>query len=121
MSDAEQFKSLRTGPITEGELEPDWIHDLPADNVVATMTALAAEIHILKDRLRAMERELERHKVLPEGVVEKHSPTVEEQEADQAELERFSHRFWSELTRPRTQWAKVGKDAPDYFPQPEDS
>jgi hypothetical protein len=38
--------------------EPDFIHDLPVDNLVAAIDGLAAEVYLLRERLQSMEAEL---------------------------------------------------------------
>ncbi|MDX2143595.1 MAG: hypothetical protein SFV19_09580 [Rhodospirillaceae bacterium] len=101
-----------TGP------EPDWIHDLPLDNLVNAITALAGEVYILRERQRAMERELNRRDVLPLGAVEDHAPTPAEREVDTADLKAFVHRLWSEIARTREPWANVDPKVTKYFKQP---
>ena len=117
MSDSQSFKTVKTGPIT-GE-EPDWLHDLPIDNLVGAITALSAEVYILRERLRTMERELIRRDVLSENSVEDHEPTESEREEDQQDLDAFVNRIWSEIARDRTPVAKVDPKAVDYFKQPD--
>jgi hypothetical protein len=111
-----RFKVIKTGPITGPE--PDWIHDMPVDNLVAGLTALSAEVYILRERLRAMERELARRSVLPAGAVEGHVPTAAEYEADQADVKAFVNRIWSELARGRAGWATIDPPVVKYFRQP---
>jgi hypothetical protein len=111
------FKTVKTGPVTGDE--PDWIHDLPVDNMVGAITALSAEVYILKERLRAMERELVRRETLTPNAVEDHEPTEGEREADQKDLDAFVNRIWTEIMRDRTAVAKVDPGAVDYFKQPD--
>lgn len=118
MSTDQKFKSVKTGPVTGGE--PDWLHDLPIDNLVGAVTALSGEAYILRERLRAMERELERRDVLKKDAVEAHEPTDAEREADQKDLDAFVNRIWSEIIRDRRTVANVNPRAVDYFKQPED-
>ena len=117
MANSPPFKTVKTGPVT-GE-EPDWIHDLPVDNMVGAITALSAEVYILRERMRAMERELERRDVLSENAIEDHEPTEIEQEADQEDLNAFVHRIWTEIMRDRTTVANVDPKAADFFKQPD--
>lgn len=109
------FKSVRTGPITGDE--PDWIHDLPVDNMVGAITALSAEVYILKERIRAMERELVRRDTLTSSAVEEHEPTEEERAADQKDLDAFVNRIWTEIMRDRKTVANVDPGAAKYFKQ----
>lgn len=111
------FKTVKTGPIT-GE-EPDWIHDLPVDNMVGAITALSGEVYTLRERMRAMERELVRRDGLSENAVEDHEPTQSEREADQKDLDAFVNRIWSEIMRDRKTVANVDPGAEKYFKQPE--
>ena len=111
------FKTVRTGPITGDE--PDWIHDLPVDNMVGAITALSGEVYILRERLRALERELVRRDTLTETAVEDHEPTQSEREADQKDLDAFVNRIWSEIMRDRKTVANVDPGAEKYFKQPE--
>ena len=117
MTQKPDFKVVKTGPVTGAE--PDWIHDLPMDNVVGAITALSAEVYILRERLKAMERELVRSKNLAPDVVENHAPTEDERVADQADLDAFVNRIWTEIMRDRAPVAKVDPGATEYFKQPE--
>jgi len=115
----EKFKTVKRGPVTADQHEPDWIHDLPPDNMVAAITALAGEVYTLRERLRATERELERRDVFPQGAVEDHEPTLDEREADQKDLDAFVDRIWSEISRSRAPWASVQRGVEKYFKQPD--
>jgi len=115
----EKFKTVKTGPVTEDQVEPDWIHDLPPDNMVAAITALAGEVYTLRERLRATERELERRDVFPQGTVENHQPTLDEGKADQEDLDAFVDRIWSEISRSRAPWASVQQGVEKYLKQPD--
>lgn len=112
-----EFKTVKTGPVTGDE--PDWIHDLPVDNMVGAITALSAEVYILKERMRAMERELVRRDTLTATAVEEHEPTEEEREADQKDLDAFVNRIWTEIMRDRKTVANVDPGAVGYFKQPD--
>ncbi len=117
MTQQSDFKTVKTGPVT-GE-EPDWIHDLPMDNVVGAITALSAEVYILRERLKAMERELIKRDSLAADAVENHAPTEEERVADQADLDAFVNRIWTEIMRDRRTVAKVDPRATEFFKQPD--
>jgi hypothetical protein len=105
MADRRNYKTVLEGPVTERE--PLLVHDLPADNVVGVVTALAAEIWILRDRLHALERELAARRVLPADAAENHRAGEEEQRASQAELSAFVNRILAELARGRTPVSSV--------------
>ena len=111
------FKTVKTGPVIGPE--PDWIHDLPTDNLVAVITALGGEVYTLRERLRAMERELVRRDVLPQGAVETHVPTADERTADQGDLQGFVTRLWAEIARTREPWSNVDPDVVKFFKQPD--
>jgi hypothetical protein len=111
-----KFKAVKTGPVTGPE--PDWLHDVPLDNLVNAITALAGDVYILRDRQRATERELSRRNLLPADAVETHRPTTEEQQADQTDLKAFITRLWSEIARTREPWANVDPAVTKYFKQP---
>ena len=111
-----KFETVKTGPVTGPE--PDWLHDVPLDNLVNAITALAGEVYILRERQRAMERELNRRNVLPADAVESHRPTADEQQADQNDLKAFVTRLWSEIARTREPWANVDPAVTKYFKQP---
>ena len=111
-----KFKVARLGPVTGPE--PDWLHDVPIDNLVCAITALAGEVYILRERLRATERELSRRNVLPAGAVEGHAPTEAERDADHVDLKAFVTRLWSEIARTREPWANVDPGVVKYFKQP---
>lgn len=117
MTNENKYKTVRTGPILGDE--PDWIHDLPMDNVVGAITALSSEVYILRERLRTVERELVLNKALEHGVVEQNIPTDEERDADQKDLDAFVNRIWTEIMRSRKPVAKVQPGAINYFKQPD--
>jgi hypothetical protein len=117
MDNKTKYKTVKTGPVL-GE-EPEWIHDLPIDNVVGAITALSSEVYILRERLRTVERELVLNKALEQGAVETNEPTSEERESDQKDLDAFVNRIWTEIMRSRKPVAKVHPGAVDYFKQPD--
>lgn len=106
-------KSVLTGPI--GEQEPLLIHDLPTDNVVATITALAGELFVVKDRLAALELELERAGVVAGSSLEGQQLNASERKQRQQELDGFVQRIMSELTRDRTPSSQIRKQAYQYL------
>ena len=97
MSTNTRVRTALTGPIT-GQ-EPALLKDLPVDNLVGAVTALASEVYILRERLAFMEAELTRRRVLARDAVETFEPTPEEMESIQRGLDAFIERFWSELGR----------------------
>ena len=117
MPDQKPFKTIKTGPVTDEE--PDWLHDLPVDNLVGAITALSGEVYILRERLRAMERELVRRDALSANAVEDHEPTEAERETDQQDLDSFVNRIWSEIMRDRKPVSNVNPKAVDFFRQPD--
>ena len=86
----EKNKGLRaalTGPVIDKE--PVMLKDLPMDNVVGAMTALASEVYILRERLAVMEAELTRHGVVAqlEELYTGYEPQEQDWEAVGEEIE----------------------------------
>lgn len=94
-----RFKTSLQGPITGKE--PDFLQQLPMDNAVGAIVALTAEVWMLRERLAALEAELESRKVLPVGAVEHHRDSPAAAEARAADLAAYTERVMSELTRNR--------------------
>jgi hypothetical protein len=113
MSDEPRFKAVLRGPITDHE--PSFVHDLPQDNVVGVVTALAAEIWMLRDRLTALEHELATRRVLPADAVDHHRDSEDEQRANQAALTDFVNRILGELARDRTPVSQIDPGVERYL------
>jgi len=94
------YQSLLIGPVTDDE--PRLLHDVPMDNIVGAMVVLAGEIHRLRERLKALEAELEEAKAIAPGAVERHEWAGDKAEELARELDAFVNRFWAELARDRT-------------------
>lgn len=94
-----RFNAALQGPVTHKE--PDFLHKLPMDNAVGAIMALTAEVWLLRERLAALEAELESRKVLPAGAVENHQDVGAAAEARAADLAAYTERVMSELTRNR--------------------
>ena len=86
-----------TGPITGDE--PEFLADVPKDNLVGAIVALASELYVVRERLQALEAELVGRKVLPPNAVEGHVPREDEARARQADVTAFVNRVLSELSR----------------------
>ncbi|MCS6947979.1 MAG: hypothetical protein NZM12_10225 [Steroidobacteraceae bacterium] len=87
--------------------EPDFLTALPMDNAVGAIVALAAEVYLLRERLHALEAELTRRDVLPADAVERHEPSPQERQRRQEDLDAFTQRILSELTRDRTPVSRI--------------
>lgn len=98
MSDAPRNATL-SAPVTGDE--PDFLGALPMDNAVGAIVALSAEVYLLRERLQALEAELEHRRVLPTGAVEAHEGNAAQQQARAEDLARFTNRILSELARDR--------------------
>ena len=98
-------KAVRKDPIA-GE-EPIWVHDLPLDNILGGMTTLLAELCILRDRVRTLERELADAKVLSDDAVDQRVSSEEEKKLNETEIKAIVDRFWGEVTRERGAWSHV--------------
>ena len=106
-------KSVLTGPVTTEE--PLLIHDLPVDNLVGAITALAGELFVVKDRLAALELELERAGLVAETALETQTLAPPEREQRQRELDGFVQRIMSELMRDRTPTSSVQQEVHQYL------
>jgi hypothetical protein len=95
-----RYNAALQGPVLGAE--PDFLRALPMDNAVGAIVALTAEVYLLRERLQALEAELENRRVLPSGAVERHEGTPEQQQARADDLARFTNRVLSELARDRT-------------------
>ena len=111
------LKHVLTGPI-EGA-DPEFLSDLPKDNLVAGIMALSGEVYILRERLRSLERALERKDTLSAGEVEALEPTEAERDLDQADLTAFVARIMSEITRQAVPASSVNPRVKERFDQPE--
>lgn len=93
------------GPVT-GE-EPDFLANLPIDNVVGALIALAGEVAVLRERVQVLEAELESRHVLTPGAIEHREGTPDEQRRRQEDLAAYVQRFMAELTRDRTPTSRI--------------
>jgi len=100
--------------------EPDFLRALPTDNVVGAVVALTAEVYMLRERLSALEAELESRRVLPAGAVEHHRAAPDVEQARQRDLAAMTQRVLSELTRDRTPTSTVDPDVAKYLRPYED-
>ncbi len=100
-----RFNAALQGPVTNRE--PDFLHKLSIDNAVGAIVALTAEVWMLRERLAALEAELESRKVLPVGAVENHQDSATAAEVRAAELATYTERVMSELTRNREPVSKI--------------
>ena len=114
---APELKHVLTGPI--GDSDPEFLSEMPKDNLVAGIMALSGEVYILRERLRTLERALERSGTLGSDDVEHLTPTDEERELDQADLTAFVSRIMSEITRQAVPASNVNPRAKDRVGQPE--
>ncbi|NKB43701.1 MAG: hypothetical protein GKS03_05420 [Alphaproteobacteria bacterium] len=96
MSQSHSFKTYHTGPVTDKE--PVLVHDLPQDRIISALVTLAGELYMVRDRVKVLEAELEKHDILPPDAVETHEDTKEEAAARTADAQAFADRFWLQLT-----------------------
>jgi len=108
-----RFKASLQGPVTGRE--PDFLRELPMDNAVGAIVALSAEVWMLRERLGALEAELESHRVLPAGAVEQHRDAPAAAEARAAELAAFTERILSELSRNREPVSQIDPGVEGYL------
>jgi hypothetical protein len=114
-----QYKAALPGPVI-GQ-EPDFLRALPMDNAVGAIVALTAEVYLLRERLQALEAELEHRRVLPGGAVERHEGTPEQQRARADDLARFTNRVLSELARDRTPVSTIDPRVDEFLRPPSGS
>jgi hypothetical protein len=95
--DADDLRPGITGPITTEE--PEFLADVPKDNLVGAIVALASELYVVRERLQTLEAELVGRKVLPPNAVEDRVPRDDEARARQADVTAFVNRVLSELSR----------------------
>ncbi len=107
------YNAALQGPVTG--TEPDFLRALPMDNAVGAIVALTAEVWMLRERLGALEAELAARRVLPEGAVEHHQDSPDQQKARAAELASFTHRVLSELARDRVPVSSIDPDVRKYL------
>jgi hypothetical protein len=112
MTEAPRRAAL-SGPIL-GQ-EPEFLSAMPMDNVVGALVALTGEVYMLRERLAALEAELEARRVLPAGAVENHRAVPEAEQARQRELGAMTHRVLAELARDRTPTSSVHPDVDKYL------
>jgi hypothetical protein len=110
------FNATLQGPVTD--VEPDFLRALPMDNAVGAIVALTAEVWMLRERLATLESELAARRVLPEGAVERHVDTPEEQKARAEQLAAFTNRVLAELARDRTPVSSIDPDVAKYLKHP---
>lgn len=108
-----RFKASLQGPVT-GQ-EPDFLGALPMDNAVGAIVALTAEVWMLRERLAALEAELESRRLLPEGAVENHRDDPAAAEKRSTELAAFTERVLSELTRHREPVSQIDPEVGKYL------
>lgn len=94
-----RFHASLQGPVTGAE--PHFLRELPMDNAVGAIMALSAEVWLLRERLAALEAQLENRQVLPPGAVENHRDNPAAAAARAADLSAYTERIMSELTRDR--------------------
>ncbi len=111
-----EFNAALHGPVTG--TEPDFLRALPMDNAVGAIVALTAEVWMLRERLATLEAELTARRVLPEGAVEKHQESAEQQKTRASELAAFTNRVLAELARDRVPVSSIDPDVGRYLLPP---
>lgn len=104
-----RYKSVLTGPV--GAKEPRFLHDLPLDNVVGALIALAGEVYILRDRLQTLESVLTEVKAIAPEAVENFKETPEKDKARNEDAKKFVNRVLRELHRSDVPVSHVGRKA----------
>lgn len=102
-----------TGPITD--VEPEFLGDIPKDNLVGAIVALASELYVVRERLQTLEAELIGRKVLPPHAVEEHVSREDEARARQADVTGFVNRVLSELARAPQPTSRIDPEVGRYL------
>lgn len=113
---SDEPKAALRGPITGRE--PDFLHDVPMDNVVGAITGLTAELYIVKERLAALERVLAGNGQIAADAVERFRPDAETAAADREALEGLVRRIFGELARDRRPTSSVDPAVVDRYLKP---
>jgi hypothetical protein len=112
MTEAQRGRAI-DGPVTDEE--PHFLAEVPHDNLVGALVALAAEVYILRERLQALEAELADRNVVPAGAVESREGTAAEQQRRQADAAAFTDRVLSELSRDRVPTSSIDPRVASYL------
>lgn len=104
-----RYKSVLTGPV--GTKEPRFLHDLPLDNVVGALIALAGEVYILRDRVQTLEAVLTEAKTIAPDAVENFKESPEKDKARNEDAKKFVNRVLRELHRSDVPVSKIGRKA----------
>ncbi len=104
-----RYKSVLTGPV--GTKEPRFLHDLPLDNVVGALIALAGEVYILRDRVQTLEAVLTEAKTIAPDAVENFKESPDKDKARNEDAKKFVNRVLRELHRSDVPVSKIGRKA----------
>ena len=113
MPEQSSANAALSSPVTT--TEPDFLRSLPMDNAVGAIVALTAEVYILRERLAALEAQLTSRQVLPKDGVELHVGNAQEQADRAADLESFTRRVLSELSRDRVPVSRIDPQVSRYL------
>jgi hypothetical protein len=97
-----RFHASLQGPVTGAE--PHFLRELPMDNAVGAIMALSAEVWLLRERLAALEAQLENHRDNPAAAA-----------ARAADLSAYTERIMSELTRDREPVSHIDPEVGKYL------
>lgn len=109
----QQRNAALDGPVIG--TEPEFLRALPIDRLVGAVLALTGEVYVLRDRLAGLEAELAERRVVPTDAVERRKLTDAEREARAADLEAFTHRVLSELSRPAEPTSSIDPRVVEYL------
>jgi hypothetical protein len=107
------FNAALQRPVTN--LEPDFLRAVPIDNLVGALVALTSEVYVLRERLQTLEAELSSRRVLPEGAVENHVDSPDEQQRRATDLAAYTNRVLSELARDRVPVSSIDERVAPYL------
>lgn len=109
----QKFKAAPQGPVLD--IEPDYLTDIPPDNLVGAIVALTAELYLLRERLHTLEAELAAHRVLPADAVERHVDDATSAEAKAVDLAAYTQRVFGELVRNRQPVSQIDPRVSEYL------
>lgn len=95
--------------------EPEFLRALPIDRLVGAVLALTGEVYVLRDRLAGLEAELADRSLVPAHAVEQRVPNDAERDARARDLEAFTHRVLSELSRPAEPTSSIDPRVAQYL------
>lgn len=80
------------------QTKPVYFDDPAIDKVLSIVLELAAELHVVKDRLRVIEKMLEQKGQIRREDIDRYQPTPEEQQEIREERDKYIARLFRDIT-----------------------